>query len=103
MRKSSTFGPDFITTVHSITDIVYDIADNSHKTMQASRLSSDIKSEGQLVIADLQSASKNLDELGEEMVNGASKTLKQNMASCSYEIAKFVKELVGLIEDGSRE
>lgn len=98
MRKSTEFGQDFQDIVDGITTVVYDIVDNSRKTIQTSQeLPKDIKSEGELVIQDLEYATKNLEDLGFSMMEAPSKSLKQNMASVSYEIAKYTKEWVSLL------
>jgi len=63
------------------------------------QLNKEIKNEGELVIQDLEVVVRNLEDLGRDMCVAASKGLKQNMASCSYEIAKFVKEWVSILEE----
>jgi hypothetical protein len=87
MRKSTEFGADFQAIVDGITNVVYDIVDVSRRTMETTnKLGKEVKNEGELVIQDLEVSSKNLEDLGMSMIQAPSKGLKQNMASCSYEI-----------------
>jgi hypothetical protein len=101
MRKSTEFGSDFMSIVDSITHVVYDIIDVSRATISTKSMGKEAGSEGELVIQDLEVVVRNLEDLGGEMVRGGGKGVKQSMASCSYEIAKFVKEWVSILEEES--
>ncbi|KAJ3222037.1 component of the polarisome [Clydaea vesicula] len=104
MRKSQKFTKDFLTTVDGITSIVDEIVITSRKSLKATQaFNDDVKQQGEEIILDLKNSSQDLKYTGEDIVQesldgGQCKSLKQKMASCSYEIAKFVKELVNLIE-----
>lgn len=98
MKQSETFGSEFIETVSNITKTVDKVVIVSHETLASSA----IYSRANLVLSELKKSSIDLGELGNSMVNPSSessrKPSKQKLASCSYEIAKFVKELISLIE-----
>ncbi|ORY05325.1 hypothetical protein K493DRAFT_296531 [Basidiobolus meristosporus CBS 931.73] len=69
--RSSRFGQELTTTIKNINDIVQDLASNSKMS----------KLQGEFA-----------------KTTSDHKVLKQKLASASFEIAKFTKELVGLIE-----
>ena len=88
MRQSTSFGQDFKDTVSGITTIVDNLVTVSRRTL-AKPSASDFRTRGELILQDLAQANDKLEELGESMVNSPqSKTLKQRLASSSYEIAK---------------
>ncbi|ORY37675.1 hypothetical protein BCR33DRAFT_721394 [Rhizoclosmatium globosum] len=98
MRQNQTFGPDFTATVNQIIDIVASICQVSAGTM-AKPSAASVRQRGNEILADLKDSSSKIGELGNALVaSPGSKALKQRIASSSYEIAKFVKELIGLIE-----
>ena len=96
MRQSTSFGQDFTDTVNRISNIVENLVKVSRRTLSKN---SSIRDRGENILNDLSSANIKLEELGISMVNSPpSKSLKQKLASSSYEIAKYVKELISLIE-----
>ncbi|KAI9094657.1 hypothetical protein DFS34DRAFT_582702 [Phlyctochytrium arcticum] len=98
MRQSTTFGQDFKDTVSGITSIVDNLVTVSRRTLSKPS-ATEFRNKGELILQDLGNANLKLEELGVSMVNSpGSKTLKQRLASSSYEIAKYVKELISLIE-----
>ncbi|KAJ3044724.1 component of the polarisome [Rhizophlyctis rosea] len=98
MRQSTTFGQEFKDTVSGITTIVDNLVTVSRRTLSKPS-ASDFRTRGELILQDLAAANQKLEELGESMVSSPqSKSLKQRLASSSYEIAKYVKELISLIE-----
>ncbi|KAJ3290305.1 component of the polarisome [Borealophlyctis nickersoniae] len=98
MRQSTTFGQDFKDTVRGITDIVDNLVSVSRRTL-AKPSAVEFRTRGEMILQDLANANQKLEELGVSMVNSPqSKSLKQRLASSSYEIAKYVKELISLIE-----
>ncbi|TPX71731.1 hypothetical protein SpCBS45565_g00893 [Spizellomyces sp. 'palustris'] len=98
MRQTSTLTPDFSATVSGITSIVDNLVTVSQSTLsKPSAL--EFRSRGEGILSDLSAANIRLEELGKSMVSEpGSKSLKQRLASSSYEIAKYVKELISLIE-----
>ncbi|KAJ3241069.1 component of the polarisome [Chytriomyces hyalinus] len=98
MRQNQTFGPDFTATVSSISTIVTSIVQVSGITMSKPSAAG-FRVRGLEILADLKESSGKIGELGANLVaQPSSKALKQRIASSSYEIAKFVKELISLIE-----
>ncbi|KAJ8323227.1 hypothetical protein, variant [Batrachochytrium dendrobatidis JEL423] len=98
MRQSSSFGQGFKDTVGGITSIVDNLVDVSRDTLNRPPGAA-YRANGGEILKELAAANIRLDELGTSMINSPqSKALKQKLASSSYEIAKFVKELISLIE-----
>ncbi|KAH9275123.1 hypothetical protein BASA83_002347 [Batrachochytrium salamandrivorans] len=98
MRQSSNFGQGFKDTVTGITNIVDNLVEVSRSTLNRPP-GAEFLERGENILQELSTANIRLDELGTSMINSPqSKTLKQKLASSSYEIAKFVKELISLIE-----
>ncbi|KAJ3190530.1 component of the polarisome [Irineochytrium annulatum] len=97
-NQTGAFGQEFKDTVSGITSIVENLVAVSRRTLSTPSASA-FKQRGEKILEDLSAANLNLEQLGVSMVNSPqSKTLKQRLASSSYEIAKYVKELIGLIE-----
>ncbi|KAI8822407.1 uncharacterized protein EV422DRAFT_523906 [Fimicolochytrium jonesii] len=98
MRQSTSFGQSFSDTVTSITTIVDNLVTVSRTTL-AKPAAAEFQTRGEMILQDLSNSNVKLDELGRNMLAmPQSKTLKQKLASSSYEIAKYVKELISLIE-----
>ncbi|KAI9345317.1 hypothetical protein BDR26DRAFT_856730 [Obelidium mucronatum] len=98
MRQNQTFGPEFTATVSQITTIVTSICQVSAASM-AKPSAAAVRNRGNEILIDLKDSSSKIGELGNALVaSPTSKALKQRIASSSYEIAKFVKELISLIE-----
>ena len=93
-----------IETITSLVSLVVTTASTSFsKDLSLSR----VKEDGEMCISELQTCIVSMNQYGQEMVkNGelfdlrlvGSKSIKQNLASSSYDIAKFVKELIGIVE-----
>ncbi|KAJ3108522.1 component of the polarisome, partial [Physocladia obscura] len=97
MRQNQTFGVEFTDTVTKISTIVNRICDTSSATM-AKPSAAGVRTQGTELLGQLKEASSKIGELGSSLVEQpSSKALKQRIASSSYEIAKFVKELISLI------
>ncbi|KAJ3029765.1 UNVERIFIED_CONTAM: component of the polarisome [Siphonaria sp. JEL0065] len=97
MRQNQTFGQEFTATVSQITTIVSSICQVSSATM-AKPSAAAVRGRGNEILLDLKDSSSKIGELGNALVaSPTSKALKQRIASSSYEIAKFVKELISLI------
>ncbi|KAJ3074588.1 Peroxisome biosynthesis protein pex1 [Podochytrium sp. JEL0797] len=102
MRQSQTFGPEFTSTVTQIINIVSSICQVSAATMSKPSAAG-VRSRGTEILLDLKDANSKIGELGNALVaSPSSKALKQRIASSSYEIAKFVKELISLIASLAR-
>ncbi|RKO85421.1 hypothetical protein BDK51DRAFT_48026, partial [Blyttiomyces helicus] len=98
MRSQNSVGQEFTMTVSGITSIVDSLVGVSRRTLSRPS-AADFRSQGEMILRDLSDANLKLEELGRSMVEAPqSKTLKQRLASSSYEIAKYVKELISLIE-----
>ncbi|KAJ3015900.1 component of the polarisome [Thoreauomyces humboldtii] len=90
--------PPFTSTVSGITRIVDNLVVVARDTLHRPS-GQEFRSRGEMILEDLSTANKRLEHLGEQMVQQPnSKTGKQKLASSSYEIAKYVKELISLIE-----
>ncbi|KAJ3195899.1 component of the polarisome [Irineochytrium annulatum] len=96
MRQSAN-GDDFQSIIQGITQTVGDVIRESDRTM-SSPGSEALRDRVEPILQDLNSANLKLDELGLSIVDQPqSKTLKQRIASSSYDIARFVKELISII------
>ncbi len=97
MRQSTTYGQEFKETIHGITSIVDDITSKSRATFSLPSAVG-LKVQGEDVVAKLEASNRRLEELDDEMVDQPqSKTVKQKLASSSYEVARYVKDLISLI------
>lgn len=97
MRQPGPYGDDFMEIIRGIMDVVDHVIDNCRTSMMENSNNPQI---GQ-VFEELYTASRQLESFGSEMVGPdgqSNKQLKQKMASSSYEIAKFVKELLTFLE-----
>ena len=95
MRQPGPFGQEFLDIVHGIIDVVQHVIKESRLTLSTTELSANAS----LVLKDLSSVCLELDTIGKDMTGPTpSNGLKQKMASSSYEIAKFIKELLSLLE-----
>ncbi|KAI9205315.1 uncharacterized protein BJ171DRAFT_501757 [Polychytrium aggregatum] len=98
MRQQSQFGQEFRDTVGRITTIVSNLLGVSRSTLSKPGAQY-YHQEGMAILGLLEQANYSLDELGNRiMQNPQSKTTKQQLASSSYDIAKYIKELINLIE-----
>ncbi|KAJ3098420.1 component of the polarisome [Phlyctochytrium planicorne] len=97
MRQSAN-GEEFRDIIAGITRTVNEVIRESDRcTMEVG--SDDLRDRTKPVLDDLTAASHKLDDLGYSILEQPqSKTLKQRIASSSYDIAKFVKELISIIE-----
>ncbi|KAJ3213298.1 component of the polarisome, partial [Clydaea vesicula] len=88
MRQSTTFGQEFKDTVSGITSIVDHLVIIAHKTLSKPEGNA-YRQKGEIILEDLSNANVTLQNLGVNMISSPqSKTLKQKLASSSYEIAK---------------
>lgn len=96
MRKSGPYGDDFMQIIRGIMDVVDYVIDTCKTPMMENIDNAQIEN----VFEDLHRESRQLESFGAEMVSpdGSNKQLKQKLASSSYEIAKYVKELLTFLE-----
>lgn len=98
MKHETTTGDDYVSTVNGIITIVDHIIAITEGTLEEPA-GHPYKKEGFYIVEELGKANIRLDTLGESIhENPNSKTLKQKLASSSYDIAKYVKELISLLE-----
>ncbi|KAI9341555.1 hypothetical protein DFJ73DRAFT_843655 [Zopfochytrium polystomum] len=98
MKSNAPIGQEFDDTVRSITDIVFNLVKVSNNTLNKPS-AAQFRNSGEAILQDLSAANIKLEDLGVSMLSSPqSKSLKQKLASSSYEIAKYVKELISLIE-----
>ncbi|TPX72919.1 hypothetical protein SpCBS45565_g00392 [Spizellomyces sp. 'palustris'] len=84
-------------TIQSIKSSVDDIIFETGRTR--SMLDSDTRSQSDVILEVLQEAVDNLVETGEELLRlEGNRAVKQKIGTCSYEVAKHVKSLLGLFE-----
>jgi hypothetical protein len=96
MRQSSSFGEDFKETISGITSIVDNLVSVSRETLN-SPVADSFRQQGEAILKELSSSNIKLEELGNNMINSPqSKTLKQRLATSSYEIAKVSDTLLVL-------
>ncbi|KAJ1547198.1 hypothetical protein HK405_006475, partial [Cladochytrium tenue] len=97
MKQNAPIGQEFDDTVRTITDIVFNLVKVSTNTLNKPS-AAQFRGRGEAILQDLSSANVRLEDLGVSMLSSPqSKSLKQKLASSSYEIAKYVKELISLI------
>ena len=95
MRQPGPYDKSFLEIVKEITIVVEAVVRESKTALSGT----DVSNSAGVILGDLTSVSSQLSNFGREMVETApTKNLKQKMASSSYEIAKFVKELLNLLE-----
>ncbi|KAI8848661.1 hypothetical protein BC829DRAFT_443611 [Chytridium lagenaria] len=96
MRQSAN-GKEFQDIIIGITRTVNEVIMESDRSIM-DVASPDLRDRIKPVLDDLSAANQKLNDLGYAIVEQPqSKTLKQRIASSSYDIAKFVKELISII------
>ncbi|KAI9021923.1 hypothetical protein DFJ74DRAFT_756687 [Hyaloraphidium curvatum] len=101
MRQSTTYGQDFRDTVSGITNIVDELVDTTQSAFTQPS-ASHLRSQGEEILKSLRTSNDKLQELGDSIVNTPqtqAKSVKQKLASASYEVAKQVKELINLLPE----
>ena len=94
--KTSSFGPSFKQTVSNITSVVDNLI-HVAKSSLANSSAAGIKMQADPVVQNLSESNGRLGEMGEAM-SGEKKPSKQKLAGGAYEVAKFTKELVSLLD-----
>jgi hypothetical protein len=95
MRSSDSF--DYQDTVLGINTIVDNLVNVSLKSLREPT-ARQFRDDGERILRDLSEANERLNTVGKSEDLATNKALKQKLASSSYEIAKFVKELISLLE-----
>ncbi|KAL3897860.1 MAG: hypothetical protein SGCHY_003132 [Lobulomycetales sp.] len=103
MRQTTNFGAEFGQTIDSITGIVDGVMRSSYRTVEKP-FCAGFRGRAEEILGDLGHANEGLIELGKTLIDSpGSKSLKQKVASNSYEIAKHVKELINIVEAESEK
>lgn len=93
MRQTSVYGDEFKDTVSGITTIVDNLITVTRGTIGGPN-GGPYKDRGENILDDLGDANATLENLGDSMVKDPqSRSLKQKLASSSYEIAKVKQEI----------
>jgi hypothetical protein len=98
--KNSTFDASFHESVANITQIVNQLLTVCRGSLEDISDAAPYRNRGFHVLGLLESSNVVLYKLREEMLREPSiKPSKQRIASASYEVAKYTKELVGLLDE----
>ncbi|CAG8595926.1 18399_t:CDS:2, partial [Gigaspora rosea] len=100
--RNGSYANDFSENIASIVTIVVNVISTSQNFLETSS-GAPYRSRGDPILKDLENGANKLGEMRETIANDgenfmANKVSKQRLASASFEIAKFTKELVGLFE-----
>eukprot|EP00835_Amoeboradix_gromovi_P000076 NODE_1_length_95616_cov_0.657642.p76 type:complete len:115 gc:universal NODE_1_length_95616_cov_0.657642:53722-53378(-) len=104
--RTGTFGKDFRKTVTDISVVVNNLCSVCEDVIVRSPGYEQIKTGSKGIVGDLQKSNVELSKLADDVVSAFTKEgatsetvrqLKQKLASSSYEIAKYTKELVNLL------
>ncbi|KAK9767576.1 component of the polarisome [Basidiobolus ranarum] len=106
--RSSQFGQELTATIENINTIVQDLVNISRHSFTNSTSGMPYRHRAEAILSDLESSNSKMFKLQSDLTKGTDdaqassspnhKILKQKLASASFEIAKYTKELVGLIE-----
>ena len=111
--RTSSDADEILDASDKITKVVDQVIRTTRLTLAtpdavSSPQAAELRSQGEMVLEDLENSLDLLNEMKEQveaepdMAHGAdpeAKAVKQKMASASFDIAKYTKELVSLIED----
>ena len=104
--RTGIFGKEFRSTVGDISIVVSNLCRVCEESIVQSPGFEQVKAGSMSIVQDLQRSNIELSRLADEVVEAFSneggisetvRTLKQKLASSSYEIAKYTKELVNLL------
>ncbi|KAF0369171.1 hypothetical protein F8M41_013440 [Gigaspora margarita] len=100
--RNGSYANDFSENIASIVTVVVNVISTCQNFLETSS-GAPYRSRGDPILKDLENGANKLGEMRETIVNDgenfmANKASKQRLASASFEIAKFTKELVGLFE-----
>ena len=98
MRSSSTSGNEMEKTIRVIADHI-DVVIFESKGTFSRHGNNDLSDDGLDLVSGLSEACNVMKSLGTKIANDSlNKSLKQNIANTSYEVAKYAKDLLGLLE-----
>ncbi|KNE58151.1 hypothetical protein AMAG_04966 [Allomyces macrogynus ATCC 38327] len=98
--RTGSMDTEFQTTVATITTIVRQLTGACRGTFAQAATPTAVRERGMDVLYRLIASNRHLNDLGTAMVNDPSFTpSKQNLASAAYEVAKYTKELVSLLDE----
>ncbi|KAG0261584.1 component of the polarisome [Mortierella polycephala] len=111
--RSSSDSEDISDASDNITKVVDQVIRQTRMTLASSEAAAapqavELRSQGELVLEDLENSLDLLNEMKEQLEaepelahssSAEAKSVKQKLASASFDIAKYTKELVSLIED----
>lgn len=98
MRSSSTSGHELDKFIHVITDHI-DVVIFETKGTFSRHGHRDLADEALNLVSNLSDTKNFMESLGSKIAKDATnKSLKQKIANTSYEIAKYAKDLLGLLE-----
>lgn len=100
--RNQSYGSELTDNINTITTIVLNVIAVCQDSFNSS-IGAPYRARGDAILKELGSSVDKLDEMRETISNNSedflsNKSSKQKLASASFEIAKFTKELVGLIE-----
>ncbi|KAF9921629.1 component of the polarisome [Linnemannia zychae] len=111
--RSGSDSEGIIDSADDITKVVDQVTRQTRITLETPDLvsapqASELRAQGEMVLEDLENSVDLLSEIKEQLeadpelvqsTSAEAKALKQKMASAGFDIAKYAKELAGLIED----
>ncbi|CAG8514689.1 11895_t:CDS:10, partial [Racocetra fulgida] len=99
--RNGSFGKELTDNINTITTIVLNVIAVCRDSFRSTNVPQSVR--GDVILKELEDSIDKLDEMRESITNNREDFLnnrasKQRLASASFEIAKFTKELVGLFE-----
>ncbi|CAG8677002.1 13323_t:CDS:2, partial [Acaulospora colombiana] len=100
--RNQSYGKELTDNINTITTIVLNVIAVCRDSF-GSTSGAPYRARGETVLKELENSVEKLEEMRETITNDSedflsNKASKQRLASASFEIAKFTKELVGLVE-----
>lgn len=98
--RSSNFNAQFLNIVQQITTTVTDLSKECQLSFDHVQMLREYEGQVGVIFNHLNQCNAKLNDLGNQIVNDPdSKLNRQKLASASYEVAKFTKELVCLLDE----
>ena len=102
--RQNQFNDEFQQTIIGITSVVTNLIAVSSPTLaESSKMSKGQRERGTEILDSLKGCNMKLSDLGSSMMesNSSQKPSKQKLATAAYEVAKYTKELVSLLDANS--